>query len=234
MKRIVTLLLVALLLLTPCAAFAQGSLGGLLGGLLNGNTTTETEEPALPVTLYTMTEAGITIELPEEWLVLTTEPGTESLLATLMGGTAEEVASVILTPMGGHLYAVTDLMFSGQLFIVLAEGMSMDIVDMRVDKMTLDLDSFMTGFVEGFSQSIPEEDIIACESFSSEIAHFARIIFTSNDGTGDMVSVQYCTNVNGMIYIIQYVGAGTQISEETLALLDTAIGSLKFIETVAE
>ena len=231
MKRIMTLLLVASLLLTPCAAFAQGTLGGALGGLLGGNAATE--EAAAPVTLYTLTEAGITIELPEEWMVLTTEPDQESIIPTLFGASKEECIDAFLTPMGGHLYAITDLISFGQLFVVSAEGMPL--VDMRVDKMEMDLNTFMLGFVQGFTQSIPEEDIVACDSFTTEIAHFARILFNADDGEGGkMLNVQYCTNVNGKIYLIQYIATTPEISEETLTILDTVASGLKFIEAEAE
>ncbi len=231
MKRIIPLLLVAILLLTPCAAFAQGTLGGALGGLLGGSNTT-TEEAVIPVTLYTLTDAGITIELPEEWMTLTTEPDQESIVPTLFGASKEEFIDIFLTPMGGHLYALTDLISFGQFFVVTAEGMPL--VDMRVDKMELDLNTFMLGFVEGFTQSIPEEDIVACDSFTTDVAHFARILFIADDGEGGkMLNVQYCTNVNNTIYIIQYLGSTAEISEEMLSALDTAVSSLKFIEAEA-
>lgn len=221
MKRIISLLLTAVLLLIPCGAFASGIAGG---ALLGGNA-----EEAAPVTLYPLTEIGITIELPEDWMVLTTEPDQESILPMLMGMTKEEFIASLLQPMGGHLYALTDLMTFGQLFIVVDNGMPG--VDMRVDKMALDIDSFMKGFLNGFTQNLAEEDVIACDLFTTDTAHFARIAFYFDDGSGiKVVNVQYCTNVNGMIYIIQYVGSDAEISEETLAQLDAAVSSIKFVE----
>jgi len=218
MKRMISLMLVTVLLLTSCAAYAQG-VSGALGDLISGGM--QEEAPLLPVVRYELTEAGISIELPEEWLVMTKDLGGKSSLARLMGMSDEQVR-MSLESMSAQLYAVDGMIGMNQLYLFVTEG---DDVDMRQGAPGLD----MKRFEEEFKLTVPDTEVLECGLHQLGDSYYTRIYFMV-DGAVNTASIQYSTVINKVQYIIQYVSPyGKAIDGDTIRLLDKVVASIRFL-----
>ena len=224
MKRMISLMLVTVLLLTSCAAYAQG-VGGALDGLISGGMQellNNAEEEASDVHLmrYELSEAGITIALPETWLPMTNDLGGQSPFAYVMGMSDEQVR-MSLESMSAQLYAVDGMIGMNQLYLFVTEG---DDVDMRQGADGLD----MKRFEEEFTLTVPGIEVLECGLHRLGDSYYTRIYFMV-DGTVNTASIQYSTVINKVQYIIQYVAPYSKgIEEETIELLDVVVASICF------
>ena len=169
---------------------------------------------------YELTEAGISIELPEEWLVMTKDLGGKSSLARLMGMSDEQVR-MSLESMSAHLYAVDGMIGMNQLYLFVTEG---DDVDMRQGADGLD----MKRFEDEFTLTVPGIEVLECGLHQLGDSYYTRIYFMV-DGTVNTASIQYSTVINKVQYIIQYVAPYAKVIDgDTIRLLDDVVASIRF------
>ncbi len=242
MKRILSLILASLLLTLPCAAMAQGA-GGALMDLIGTPPAAqeegadaplaEAEPTALPEEAqsedlpaegwmrYTLDNADISIDLPEAWLGLTYELGTQSPMAELYD-MPEDIVRETLSSMGAELYAITGLFKNHQVCVFTMPGSP---VDMRKSTKWVDMDAY----TESFRQAMPGCKIIESDLRQMGESNYMRVYFTMIIDGVKFAGLEYDTIVNGVQYTVQYAAPySTSIDAENIAQMDAAVESIRF------
>ena len=172
---------------------------------------------------YTIAEADISIDLPEDWLGLTYDLGTESPLAELYDMTEEHVKET-LSSTGAHLYAITGLFKNHQIYIFTAPG---GWIDMRKTTKGLDIDEI----TEMYRQSMPQCEVIESDLRWMGESNYIRMYFTIVNEGIKFASLEYDVIINGVQYVIQYVAPySSEIDAERIGLMDAAVESIRFLQ----
>lgn len=206
MKRFLSLFLIAALIFCPCMAQADEA---------------ESEQS---FGLYTLEEARISVEIPEDWYVLTREQGAESGLAQAFGLDQESVDEILLSS-DMHLYAMTDELASGVLVIISTNGL--DEPDMRNPDSIADPDSFLNGYLLGSDG----DSVLEAGLYDAGSCRYVRIFSVADDEYGESYDLQYAANAAGRSYFIRYFTSyGIEIDEETEQLIDSIVDSICFLD----
>jgi len=242
MKRIISLMLASLLLTLPCAAMAQGA-GGALMDLIGAPSSqqgegteapisqaepTQAPEEVLPEDLpaegwvrYMIDDADISIDLPEDWLGLTYDLGTESPLAELYDMTEENVKET-LSSAGAQFYAITGLFKSHQIYIFTTPG---GWIDMRKTTKGVDIDEI----TEMYRQSMPQCEVIESDIRRMGESNYIRLYFTIVNEGIKFACLEYDVIISGTQYVIQYAAPfSSEIDAERIGLMDAAVESIRF------
>ncbi|MBE5805059.1 MAG: hypothetical protein E7316_11185 [Clostridiales bacterium] len=138
-----------------------------------------------------------------------------------MGLKQNELAA-LLEGMGASLYAVCDDFGLTQLAVVTTPGIGF--IDMR--DFGLDADAFLSGFLSSYPTATDSG------LYKTNEAIFAYVRYSLQDDAGSTSDIiQYVTNTNGTLYVIQLMGMyGTTLDDASVALLKQAVDSLTFTQ----
>lgn len=198
MKRIISLL-AALLLLFSCTALAE---------------TAESDTVTL-----TLTDVGITVDIPSQWYYATADMGEEAPLAKLFNIPAD-ILKAFLTENGYIVYATTDEQELTRFSLSVMPGTPL--IDMR-DK-NVDMDALMEGFLQTFTAGT----VVDSRAYITDEAAFARIHCIVPFDGGEAHLLVYGCNTAGQIYTINFIALpGMELPEEQM---DAIIDSIHFID----
>jgi len=172
------------------------------------------------MSVHYASDIGMTISVPDEWYTGMASEGTGAEIAVAFGLSEADLSP--LYDLGGGMtcsfYAVTDDYASAQLQVITSEGIPG--IDMRDDD--IDWDALMEGFLSTYDAA----DLIESGPFMTPSANYVRAYSSFN---GSYALLQYTTNFNGNIYIIQYADySGDRLDAETIELLDSIVYNIVF------
>ena len=163
-------------------------------------------------------DIGMTISVPTEWYTGLYIEGADSELAVAFELTEEDIESMYNS--GGYktsFFATPDLNGIAQLQIISTPGISIDMRDSD-----LDWDSLMAGFLSTYDAG----SIIESGKYEGGASNYVRV-YTKLSGTFPML--QYITNIDGTIYIIQYFDYGIEnFDADTISLIDSIVYNVTF------
>ena len=167
----------------------------------------------------TLSDIGISMDIPTGWYTATPATAGNCTLATAFDMTEAEMKAM-LQGMGASFYAVCDDFGIAQMVVI--SGVGYSFVDMRDND--LDMDAFMRGFLTNYS-NVKDSGV-----YQTKAATFAYVRFTQQDTDGsEMDIIQFVTNVNGKIYVVQMMSLyGIPLSDATISLTKAVVDSITF------
>lgn len=165
-----------------------------------------------------VSDIGVTISVPAEWYTGLYVEGADSELAVAFELTEEDIESMYNS--GGYktsFFATPDLVGIAQLQIISTPGISIDMRDPD-----LNWDELMTGFLSTYEAG----SIVESGRYEGGASNYIRV-YTKLSGTFPML--QYITNIDGTIYIIQYFDYGLEdFDADTISLIDSIVYNVTF------
>lgn len=168
---------------------------------------------------YALPEIGLSMNLPAGWAIATKATAANNPLNDLFGLTQADTLQ-LLSDTGSSLYGVCDQFGITHMAVLHSKGINM--VDMQQDH--LNMDAFMKGFLTSYT------NVKDSGYFKTDAAWFAYVHYMQQDVSGDIEILQFVTNVNGSLYIIQFMSMyGVAINEVSEGLFRQAVESIRFI-----
>lgn len=164
-------------------------------------------------------DIGITMDLPAGWRYATYATAADNGLTDFFGFT-EADSLAMLNDTGSSLYGVCDDFGITHVAVLATTGLNA--VDMTKDD--LNMDSVMLGFLTNY------DNVKDSGYFKTDAAWFIYVHYSQGTGDEAIDTLQYVTNVNGRMYLIQFMSLyGVEINEISEGLFLQAVKSLRFI-----